>query len=291
MKSKKLICEILFIACSLSLVINCTKKSSSNNTNSITSSQALQDSINAMTDEELNGTLEILGLSKAQLIARIAAGNISALQLQNALEAVKNERSLKINLQFSSNQSTYIPSDDKESFVPCLNYDPTDRMPGIDYIPDKVLPIFNEVPIVNIVPDEKGAPKEYLFKSKYADAGCGTRLLKGVCKLFNASSWHRRNAWLDDRTKRKAAGEILPDEEYSVNYQFIDSPYFDCHVPNSNDSNNVQQIIFLFLNKAKAEDQISFGMWPVDGAGNWGAGKTVNFMVLDTVLDRVAPKE
>ena len=290
MKSTSFTCIITLGISVFLFSTNCSKSSKDTNTNSVTSVQALQDTIAAMSDEELSGTLEVLGISKAELLARIAAGNISPLQLQRALETIKSERALKVRLDFSSNQATYVPHDETESFMPCLNYDPASRMPGIDYVADKVLPVFNETPIVDIVPDEQGIPKEYLFKSKYADSGCGTRLLKGVCRLFNNSAWERKNAWIAERAKRKAAGEQVADEEYPVNYLFIDSSYFDCHVPNSNVSNNTQQIIFLFLNKAKVDDKISFSMWPVDGANNWGNGKSVEFLLLDKILNRVAPK-
>ncbi len=279
---------------SLFLAISCSNsKKTSQNEKQVQSSQALlQDYMSSynLTAFEMNKLLSSLGLTSKQFEEKIKNFSFTPEELKIFSEIIAKENNLDVRLDFVSNNSTYTPTAENELLIPCLHYEPTSGFPGKDYVLDKKAPQYMELPALRITPDELNRPKDYVFSASYADSGCGTRLLKMNCALFNSTEYYKREAWRVDIAKRKSNGEDVSNEVFPIQEKFINSGWFDCHVPNTMSSNNAEQIIYHFLNNAMENDEIILTMYPQDGAGNAGAQKGVRFVVLKELYTRVNPK-
>lgn len=255
-----------------------------------TSQAALQSILSGLSGQEKSELATKLGMTVSELEERITKFSFTLKELAILASIVESENNLNVRLSFVSNQSTYIPSQDNESYLPCYHYDPKTGFPGQDYIVDTMKPNFSELPALNILPDDLNRPMDYVFSAKYYDSGCGTRLLRMACSLTNTTLWNEKSQWNSDIAKRKANGEDVSGEKFRIDDRFIYLTWFDCHVPNSMSSNNAEQIIYHFLNKAEEGNSVSFKAVPIDGAGNWGPVKAVNFFILKELHNRVDPK-
>lgn len=189
---------INFVIVALLLIAGCSKEKTTSP--SVQSSEsALTSVLSGLSPAEKLELAQKLGLTLEQLEQKIAKYSFTLKELAVLAAIVEEENSLSVQLDFQSNQASYVPELPNETSLPCLHYDPVNGFPGQDYIADKAKPYFTELPAVNIVPDELNRPKDYIFAAKYADTGCGTRLLKLACRLLNKTLVSEKAAWQTEK--------------------------------------------------------------------------------------------